>query len=145
MNKLFFKKIIDKFYSKEFLRYFIVGSTSVLLDVGTLYILKQVLGWSAVMAVVINQIIIWIYVFFLNKFWTFSSKGNLTKQMIRYFILAIINYIIAIVWMWTLNGILGQNYLLVRMSNIVLATIWNFILYKIFVYKADPNLSSPLY
>ena len=48
--------------------------------------------------------------------------------------LAIVNYIIAIFWMLFFHNFLNQNYILVRLSNIVLATIWNFFIYKFFVY-----------
>ena len=138
INKLLFlRKLFSKFWSKEFLRYFVVGSSSVLLDIGTLYCLKDFFGLSPVLSIVINQLIIYVYVFLLNKFWVFSIRSATLKQMIRYCILALINYIIAIIWMWFFHNILGINYLLVRLGNIALSTIWNFLIYRFFVYQVN--------
>lgn len=129
------KKILSKFWSKEFLRYFIIGVSSVLLDMGTLYCFKEFFGLAAIWSLVLNQLLVYCFVFFLNKFWTFSARGAVIKQIIRYCLLALLNYIIAIIWMYFFHNLLGENYLLVRLANIILATIWNFLLYRFFVYQ----------
>ena len=129
-----YEKIIEKFYSKEFIKYFIIGCSAVVLDIGTLFIFKNFLGLSAVMSVVVNQLIICNYVFFLNKYWVFSNRNQVAKQIIKYYLLALFNYLIAIIWMWFFHDILGQNYLLVRISNIALSVVWNFLLYKFVIY-----------
>ncbi len=105
---------------------------------GTLYLFKQVFGWSAVAAVVVNQIMVYNFVFFLNKYWVFSAKGMLIGQMLRYCALAAANYAIALFFMWFFHVVLGQNYLMVRLANIALATAWNFFLYRYFVYRPKP-------
>jgi len=135
-NKMILKRLLNKFWSKEFLRYFIIGTSSVLLDMGTLYFFKEFFGLAALWSLIINQLFIYSYVFFLNKFWTFSVRGAVIKQMVRYCLLALANYIIAIIWMYIFHNLLGENYLLVRLSNIILATAWNFLLYRFFVYQA---------
>jgi len=136
INKMILKRLLNKFWSKEFLRYFIIGTSSVLLDMGTLYCFKEFFGLAALWSLVINQLFVYSYVFFLNKFWTFSVRGAVIKQMARYCLLALANYIIAIVWMYFFHNLLSENYLLVRLSNIILATAWNFLLYRFFVYQA---------
>lgn len=128
-------KIKNKKIKEEFLKYFIIGCSSVILDLGTLYVFKIFFNLSAVFSVIINQIIVLNYVFFLNKFWTFYNKKQTVRQLIKFLTLAIINYLIAITWMWVFNELLKKNYLLVRISNIILATSWNFFAYKFFVYK----------
>jgi len=142
VNKsLFLKKVLKKFWSKEFLRYFIIGFSSMLLDIGTLYYFKEFFGLTAIISIVINQLIVFCYVFFLNKIWVFSVKGGIMNQILRYCILAAANYIVAIIWMWLFHNLLGQNYLLVRLFNIALSTVWNFLLYKFFVYRAITNMT----
>lgn len=134
-----FKNIILHFWSMrhQFSRYFVVGLSALILDIGTLYLLKEFLDLRPVMAVVINGIFMLNYVFFLNKHWTFKSGGVTHKQMIRFFILAGGNYGISIGWMFIFNEKVGINYLLVRISNIALAVAWNFLLYKYWVYKRE--------
>ena len=129
------KRLLSKFWSKELLRYFIIGVSSVLLDMSTLYCFKEFFGLAAIWSLIINQLFVYGYVFFLNKFWTFSARGAVMKQIARYCLLALVNYIIAISWMYFFHNLLGENYLLVRLSNIILATAWNFLLYRFFVYQ----------
>ncbi|MCX6723077.1 MAG: GtrA family protein, partial [Candidatus Staskawiczbacteria bacterium] len=124
----------DKKGVKQFIKYFIIGCSAVILDLATLYIFKSFLGWSAVFSVVINQLLITNYVFLLNKFWTFKDKNQFSGQILKFYSLALLNYIIAIAWMWFFHNFLGQNYLLVRTCNIALSVIWNFLLYKFFIY-----------
>jgi len=132
-----FKKIIDQLWSlrDHFIKYFIVGFSVVILDVGSLYLLNQYLGMRPVIAVVINQIFLLNYIFFLDKYWSFKSQGVTRKQAVRFLILAVINFLISIVWMWFFNEIIHINYLLTRIANVALAGAWNFFLYQYWVYN----------
>ncbi len=131
------KKIIIRLWSmrQQFVRYFVIGIGAVVLDIGSLYLLKQYLHLRPVTAVIINGIFILNYVFFLNKYWAFKSTGVTHKQMVRFFILAGVNYAIAIGWMYIFNHKFGFYYLFVRLANIALSVAWNFLLYKFWVYK----------
>ncbi len=133
------KKLFLHFWSMrhQFVRYFVIGLGAVVLDVGSLYLLKEYLHLRPVVAVVINGIFLMNYVFFLNKYWAFKSKGVTHKQMVRFFILAGINYLISISWMYIFNHKLDFNYLWVRVANIALSVAWNFLLYKYWVYKHE--------
>ena len=121
----------------QFVRYFVIGLGAVALDISSLYLLKQYFHIRPVVAVVINGIFIMNYVFFLNKYWAFKSNGITHKQMIKFFILAGINYVISITWMYIFNHKFGFHYLLVRVANIALSVAWNFLLYKYWVYKHE--------
>lgn len=135
------KKIILHLWSMrhQFARYFVIGFSGVIMDVGSLYLLKQYLHLRPVSAVIVNQIFLLNYVFILNKYWSFKSKGVTHKQAIRFFILAGLNYVIAIGWMLFFNEKLGVNYLLARVFNIAVAVAWNFLLYKYWVYKQEAD------
>ena len=120
----------------QFIRYFAIGISGVVLDMFTLWFLKSVFGFRPIYAVIVNQIFLINYVFILNKFWAFKAVGMARKQMIKFYTLAIGNYIFSVIWMGIFNEHLGFNYLIVRLVNIALAVSWNFLLYKYFVYKA---------
>lgn len=135
------KKLILHFWSlrKEFARYFIIGVSGVVLDIGSLYAFKEFLHLHPITAVIINQFFLINYVFFLNKRWAFRAKGVTRQQMVRFFILSGFNYAFSVAWMWAGNHRLEFNYLLVRLSNIILAVAWNFLLYKYWVYRESPQ------
>lgn len=124
----------------EFSRYFIIGVSAFTLDVGSLYLLKEYFHFSPTIAVVINQPIIINLVFFLNKHWSFKAGGLTHQQVVRFYLLALINYLISVGWIHMFHSWFGVNYLVSRMTNIILSVGWNFLLYKHWVYKVKiPN------
>lgn len=133
------KKLILHFWSmrRQFAKYFIVGFSGLFLDMGSLYILTEFLHVRPVFAVMINGIFMLNYIFFLNKHWTFRSSGVTHKQMVKFFILAGFNYVVAIGLMYLLHDKFGLNHFLARLSNIVISVAWNFFIYKYWVYKKE--------
>ena len=133
----FQKKIINKFIQSrvQFSKYFIIGVSSLLLDIISLFVFKQYLGIKPTIAVIFNQFFILNYVFLLNKYWSFGTRGMGHRQVVRFYILAGFNYLFSIAWMFVLNEQFNMNYLLTRIINIALAVSWNFVLYKKWVYK----------
>lgn len=118
----------------QFAKYFIIGISAVILDVGSLYLLKQYAHMRPVWAVVVNQIFLINYVFFLNKYWSFKNAGWSHMQAVRFLIVCAFNYIFSICWMYLFNEKFGVNYLVARTINIALAVSWNFLLYRYWVY-----------
>jgi len=131
INKIYgFLKTINK----EFSKYFIIGVSAVVLDIASLYVFKEFLYLKPVLAVVLNQLLMINYVFFLNKRWAFKAAGATHKQMVRFYALAGFNYLFSVAWMLVLNEYFLINYLLARLLNIILSVSWNFIIYKYWIF-----------
>lgn len=128
-------KFLDKKTQAQFIRYFITGTSGVVLDMATLYAFKEFAHFSPVFSVVCNQIIMLTYIFLMNKYWSFKANGHAARQMARFYMLAGANYLFSIMWMWLFADLFGVNYLIARLTNIIFATMWNFVLYKMWVYK----------
>lgn len=124
---------------RQFIRYFATGVSAVVLDIATLYILKEYFGMRPLMAVVINQIFLLNFVFFMNKYWSFKAQGTTAVQAVKFLCVACLNYSVAVAWMWFFNERVGINYLIARIMNIAVAVAWNFLLYRYFVYRAKPQ------
>lgn len=122
---------------KEFLKYIIIGVSGFIFDLGSLALLKEYFGLSPVVAVLINQPFILAGIFYFNKRWSFRAGGLTHRQLIRFYMLAAFNYVIAAVWIYVLHDRLSINYLVARLFNIILAVTWNFLLYKYWVYKVE--------
>lgn len=129
--------LVKKFWPLrcQFFKYAVIGTSGVFIDLITLYCLKEYFGLRPFFAVGINQIIVLCYIFFLNKHWSFQSKGESGRQVIKFLMVACGNYLFAIGWMYLFNENLGFNYMLVRVANIAMSVSWNFLLYRGFVYK----------
>lgn len=122
-------------HRREFASYFVIGISAFILDVGSLHILKEIFNLNQVAAVAINQPPIILFVFWLNKKWSFQTTGQTHHQLVRFIALSIGNYLVSIAWMWGLSHEWGINYQAARISNIILAVSWNFLLYKYWVYR----------
>ncbi len=131
--------MLNKQILKQFIRYLIVGSSSFILDISLLYLLTEIVGLRPTFSLVFSQIIVIIYNFSLNRFWTFKSTGQLNKQMILYLLLVVFNYFLGLLIMYIGNEIFKINYLLIRVVNIALITLWNFLIYKYIIYKDKNN------
>ena len=134
-----FKKIFLYAWSvrHQFTKYFIVGISGVFLDLATLIFFKEFFGFNATVAVVCNQILMLTYNFILNKYWSFKNKEIPHKQIVRYLILAGFNYLFSVGMMYSFNHLINYDYRLVRIATIAVMVLWNFFLYKYWVYKED--------
>jgi putative flippase GtrA len=127
----------------QFAKYFAVGMSGFVLDFGLLVFFKEVFGINPTFAVVINQVFVLAYNFSLNKYWTFANKEIPHKQLVRYLMLAVANYLFSVTMMYIFNESLGFDYRLVRVGTILVAVSWNFFLYKYWVYQEDSRLVIP--
>lgn len=131
-----FLKAIKFFWSfrREFAKYFIIGIFGVILDMSSMILFKEIFGWAPITAVIVNQVFLLVYVFLLNKYWSFRNKEMPHKQIIRFLTLAGFNYLVSVFAMYIFNHKLEFDYRLVRLVTIALAVSWNFFLYKYWVY-----------
>ena len=120
----------------QFLRYLVVGFSGLFIDIGTLYILSRIFGINPTIAVIINQAIVLVYNFTLNRLWTFGGGGMARKQLVRYGTLVAFNYTFSVFVMYMLNQKFGFDEILVRLGTIAFMVLWNFILYKKWVYRS---------
>lgn len=126
-------------HRNQFTKYFTTGVSGFILDMFTLFCFKEFLHIKPVVAIIFNQFISLAFIFFVNKYWTFKSKGLTHQQLTRFGVLCATNYAIAIIWMWVLNEKYGFNYLIVRTANVALSVSWNFFLYKYWVYRFNDS------
>lgn len=89
---------------------------------------------APVVAVITNQIVVLIFVFLLNKYWSFRGTALSHRQIIRFGIVVVFDYFFAVSAMYVFNHLLKFDYRLVRLASIAVAVSWNFFLYKYWVY-----------
>ena len=138
MNVLLLEKIWS--WRHQFIKYFIIGLSGVGLDMLLLWLFKEQGKIRAVEAVSLTQIFTLSYNFSLNKYWAFKNKGLNHKQMIRYLLTASGNYVFSVLFMWVFNEKLGFNYLIVRLASIAVMVIWNFLLYRFWIFRGQAEV-----
>jgi len=120
---------------KQFAKFFIIGISSLIIDMLLLILLKEKIKLAPVYAVAINQLFVIAYNFLMNKYWSFNSRKQGLKQLTRYAALVCFNYLASIIFMYVFSDVLNIDYRLVRLGTIALLFIFNFIVYKTWVYK----------
>lgn len=118
----------------QFSRYFLVGLTTFVLDMGSLILFTDYVGFRPVTSVIINQLIVISFNFSLHKYWSFQSKAWQHKEFVRYMALIAWNYIVSVVCMYILHTQAGYDYRIVRLATIALIVTWTFFVYKYWVY-----------
>ncbi|OGH73789.1 MAG: hypothetical protein A3C90_04490 [Candidatus Magasanikbacteria bacterium RIFCSPHIGHO2_02_FULL_51_14] len=131
------KRTLKYFWSirKQFTKYAIVGISGVAFDMASLVLLKELFGVNPTIAVVVNQAFVLVYIFTLNKYWSFRNTDLPRAQVVRFLLLAGWNYVFAVLMMFIFNERYGLDYKLVRIGSIAVMVSWNFLLYKYWVYR----------
>lgn len=114
-----------------------------MLDLGSLIFLKRVFGFGATVAVVLNQPIVLVYNFTLNKLWSFRNRSLPHWQLARYLLLAGTNYLLSVGAMHLLHDQFGIDYRLARVLTVSVMVPVNFLLYKHWVYHEKSKIQNP--
>ncbi|OGH68074.1 MAG: hypothetical protein A3C15_00830 [Candidatus Magasanikbacteria bacterium RIFCSPHIGHO2_02_FULL_50_9b] len=118
-------------------RYFITGCSAVIVDAGLYILFTRALSLEEVASNVLSTTCGALYVFLLNKFWSFGSRGGTVRQSRRFLILFMFNYIFSQATFYLLVEKIGFHDLLTKLGIIALMVSWNFLLYKYWVYAVE--------
>lgn len=123
---------------EQFIRYIVVGATSYLIEMGSLYFLHSFLGLSSLVSVAISFWIGFSAAFVLQKWFAFASHDKttrtITKQLAAYSALAAWNYVFTL-GLVALFASLASVFVL-RTIAIVIITLWNFAIYRV-IFKSS--------
>jgi len=129
----------------EKLRFAIVGSANTVIDFGLLFTLVF-FGLDKIVANFISTGTAFIFSYFFNKSYTFKSTDKANKRQFSLFL------VITMFGLWVLQPIViySVSYILssldlqssvllmiAKLSATVVTLIWNYILYKKYVFKGD--------
>lgn len=130
------KRIKELFKETDIIRYITVGLTTVLVDIGLLYILASLLQVEVYVAATISFWTSLVYNFLLSKFWTFNVRKHTTYQLVGYGLLITCNYIVGLVLIAAAKDI-HQPYLAGKLLALIVTTVWNYLLYKYVIFVED--------
>ncbi len=119
----------------KFTKYVIVGVSSVAIDISLLVIFVDIISINPTVVVVLNQAFVLGFNFTLNKKWSFGSAGKTHHELVRYLILAAWNYLFSVGAMYVGNEQWGIHHLIVRIASIACMVLWNFALFRFWVYR----------
>ncbi len=119
----------------QFFRYIFVGGFATVIDMGSLFILAQILGIYYLIAAALAFVLGLITNYSLSIFWVFESTKNIKKEFTLFAIIGIGGLIWTEIILWALVDKINLPIMLSKAVAVILVLIWNFGMRKKFVFK----------
>lgn len=124
----------DRDSQKQFIKYIFVGGSSAVCELGSFTVLRSIVELEISTSNIIATIIATTFNFILNRGWAFNNNSNLSKSMVLYLCLFLINMIFS-TWFIGILVNIGVMDFVAKLITMVMVTVWNFVLYKKVVFK----------
>lgn len=128
------KQRIETLFQHSFVRYVLIGGTTVAIDVGLLIVLKEFLHVPIYIAASLSYWTSILFNFLANKHWTFQVSGQLHRHALQYLLLLVFNYLVTLGIIWFFRH-LGIGYLIAKMLAIAISISWTYFIYKHVIFK----------
>ena len=133
---------IKKFFDASFLRFVLVGIVNTLFGTVIMFVFYNVFHFGYWFSSASNYVLASILSYFLNKYFTFRSKGDNWRSVIKFVINISVCYLLAYgiakPWMrWILSGAtqtIQEN--VAMLTGMVLFVAFNYIGQKFFVFNS---------
>jgi len=132
------KKIINKEFIVQFFKYFGVGLVAAVINIFSLYIFADILGFNYLIANIIAFSLGLITNYLLSKRIVFKSDNiNKILEFILYGIIGIIGLGIDTLFLWIFTSKFKIYYMLSKIISTGITFIWNFLARKGLYYLAS--------
>ena len=118
-------------------KFLVVGALSFAIDLGILALLHEVGNVDLWIATPIAFLTSLVFNFFVQKNFTFQSGARAHVSFLKYGALVVFNVVATDVIVNLIAGS-GQSYALGKVIATIATTVWNFLLYKHWIFKAAP-------
>lgn len=127
---------------RQLFSYVVVGGLTVVVDLGLLTLLHESYGAPLGVATTVAFCAAVVVNFALNRA-AMSSRGSwgLTQHALRYGSLVLANYVITLAVVTT-AGHVGDRYLVAKVAVVAVSTVWNFLLYRYWVFTPPRRTSA---
>lgn len=128
------RRVLQQVCSRQFIRYVCIGLSTNALDFAMYYTLIFVGCWY-LYAQIITGTISFIVTFFAQRHFAFSGQKNTANHFVRFCILDIANTLIITFILYALVEWCGITESIAKIPANGSVVLWNFFLYKFFVYR----------
>ena len=124
--KLFFEETDD--VKIQFFRYLFVGGFAAVVNIGSLFVLKEFLHIYYIIANVIGFVLGLITNYILSKWLVFAKEKSMNNivEFIVYTIIGVIGLILDTFFIWIFTDKMGIYYMISKIISTGLVFIWNF-------------------
>lgn len=125
---------------RRFLLYVAVGVAGFVVDFGLLVLFREVVGTPVWVAATIAFWSSLAVIFLTNKYLTFSAPGAGHRQLVRYFVLLGVNYVVTLGVIFLAERS-GFGYQVGKVAAVAMTTIWNYFAYQLWVFRTTEPVS----
>ncbi|MGY4540239.1 putative flippase GtrA [Arthrobacter sp. UYNi723] len=122
-------------------RFLIVGGLSFALDMGLLVILHEVLRVDLWIATPIAFVVSLVFNFLLQRLFTFRATNHGGVSAARYLLLVLFNVVVSDLIVTGFDA-LAWSYIAGKVTATVLTTVWNYFLYRHWIFKNSPSMEN---
>ncbi|HAM11333.1 MAG: glycosyl transferase family 2 [Bacteroidetes bacterium GWF2_41_9] len=120
----------------KFLKFCVVGSSGMVIDFGTTWLLKERIKINKYAANSTGFILAASSNYFLNRIWTFQNHDPaIATQYISFILISVVGLGINNLVIYLLNDRLRYNFYLSKLFAIAVVTIWNFLMNFIITFR----------
>lgn len=121
---------------KKIIKFCGIGALCASLNLGTLYLLTNVLNFNYLVSTLIALIFINFIGFYLNKYYTFKSKKKrFWQELWKYYSVMCSSFILNLILMYLLVDILHIWYLYASLSITICFIVFNYLMHKNWSFK----------
>ena len=128
--------MIDGFLLWKFLKFCIVGSSGMIIDFGTTWLLKEKVKVNKYFANSTGFILAATSNYLLNRFWTFQSENTkIATEYASFVLISLVGLGINNLVVYILTEKLKFNFYLSKLFAVVVVTIWNFSMNNLITFR----------
>ncbi len=120
---------------KEFIKFLFTGVINTVITLVVIFLMYYIFNIHYIISNVIGYVLGFINSFFMNKFWTFRSKGKILRELIMFFKIFFICYLVQLGFLYYFSEKLHIKKDLSQIFSMIIYTIANFILNKYLTFR----------
>lgn len=121
--------MIDGLLLLKFLKFCVVGTTGMVIDFGTTWLLKERVKINKYVANSTGFIFAASSNYLINRIWTFQSHDpQIVTQYFSFILISLVGLGINNLVIYILNGRMKYNFYLSKLFAIIVVTLWNFLM-----------------
>ncbi|MDO8669176.1 MAG: GtrA family protein [Candidatus Buchananbacteria bacterium] len=140
----YFRKKSENFYlfhkypiTKQFVKFCLVGSTNMVIDISVYWFLTRVFNIYYILAAFLSFVLAVTWSFFINRRWTFRHGGkDTTSQYVKFFAVNTVVMILNLSFLFILVDWLDLYDLAVKLLAAIVFSLVNFSFNKLWTFRA---------
>ncbi len=121
---------------RQFVKFAIVGAIGTCVDLGTLVILKEVVGLNVYLANFFSFSLAVVNNYSWNSHWTFADQEKEhRRQIVQFVIISVIGLILSEILLFFFHDIMQLHYLIAKCLGILVVLFWNFFANRFWTFK----------